>query len=177
MNLALGKVFAGGVCALGLLGATVAPRFAPAQGAGTPAEAVQLRDMIKAMGYETRDLTTTPGKEKFEFTISKDDLDIPIAVEVSPSKRYIWFTVFLGELKDIKDFPSRTEKLLRRNFDIQPCQFYVTNSDRLMLGLAAENRGIDPPLLRKSFEKVAEDVASSKPTWGGENARSLPRQR
>lgn len=154
------------VSVLALGAGVLAPRTAHSQSAAGTLEAVQIRDMVKAMGYECKELSKDPGKEKYEFSVEKSDLNIPIAFEVSPSKRYIWFTVYLGDASKMTDFGKVAEKLLRQNTTVQPCQFYVTKSDRLMLAMALENRGpVDPALLRKSFEKVAEDVASSKDLW------------
>jgi hypothetical protein len=164
MAISLGRALAGTVAVAGLSAAILAPTWSQAQ-EQAQLEANQLRDMIKAMGYETKDLVTTPGKEKFEFKITKSDLDIPIAAELSSSKRYIWLTVYLGDTTKISDYASRADKILRANADVQPCQFYVTKSDKLMMGLALENRDLDAPFLRRNVEKVGDDVGRTKDIW------------
>lgn len=149
-----------------LVAMTAIPRIATSQGATGTLEAPQVRDMIKAMGYETKELNAEAGKEKYEFTIEKSNLNIPIAFEVSPSKRYIWLTVYLGEVPKIKDFPAMADKLLRENGNVQPTQFYVTKSERLMVALALENRGpVDAAMMRRAFEKLSDDVAATKDIW------------
>lgn len=149
-----------------LVAMTAIPRIASSQAAGTTLEAPQLRDMIKAMGYETKELNAEAGKEKYEFALERGNLNIPMSVELSSNKRNIWFVVYLGEVSRFKDFPALATQLLRENFTVQPTHFYVTKQDRLLVALALENRGpVDPPLLRRTFEKLADDVVKTSSVW------------
>ncbi|HQU18195.1 MAG TPA: hypothetical protein PLA92_04005, partial [Fimbriimonadaceae bacterium] len=63
------------------------------------------------------------------------------------------------------DFGDRPLKMLRANFEVQPSQFYITKSDKLMMGIALDNRNIHPAILRRNVDKVAKDVASTQALW------------
>jgi hypothetical protein len=122
-----------------------------------------LRTMVLNLGYETKELSKETGK--FEFTAKRDDLDIPIAVEVSASKRYVWLTVFLGEMAKLPDPGERAMNLLKQNFKTQPAHFYVTDKGNLMLGMPIDNRGLAPAILRRCVDKIAADTASTTSLW------------
>ena len=122
----------------------------------------QLRTMLSQLGYEVKDLETAPGKEKYSFTIQQGGLNIPIAAEISANENYIWLTVFC---KDGAPAGDKAVNLLKRNADIQPSQFYVTKSNKTMLGLCIENHEITNAVLRQRVEKIAADVVSTKDDW------------
>ncbi len=128
-------------------------------------DAAKLRAMIEGLGYTTKDLDSDPGKEKYEFKVVHDGLDIFIAAEVSPSKNYVWLTVFLGEAPKATAPASEFREMLKWNGKIQPTQFYITASERLMLGFAMENRSITPAVLRRTIDKLTKDVADSEDAW------------
>ena len=120
-------------------------------------DATSLKQMLSAMGYTLTDLTA----EKFEFTLKTSELEIPIAAEVSSSKNFIWLTVFLGKNKPTLNY----EELLKQNFIIQPCFFYITGKENFMMGVAMENRGLTPAVVRRIVEKLSRDVQSTRPVW------------
>ncbi|KAA0238352.1 MAG: hypothetical protein EDM74_06955 [Armatimonadetes bacterium] len=95
--------------------------------------------------------------------VSREGLDIPLAAEVSASKNYVWLTAYFGQIPT--DFGDRPLKMLRANFEVQPSQFYITKSDKLMMGIALDNRNIHPAILRRNVDKVAKDVASTQALW------------
>src|SRR5689334_21283802 len=65
------------------------------------------------------------------YRFSRDGLNLPLAVELSWSKNSIWLTANLGENRaDLKH-----EELLRKNFLIQRCQFFITERTLLMAGV------------------------------------------
>ena len=124
----------------------------------------QLRDMLVQLGYEVKDIVTTPGKEKYSANFNRDGLDIPIGYEISPSGSYIWLTVNLGDAPD--DASPKNAALLRQNGKIQPSQFYVTEATkRLMAATPVENKGITNALLRQRSESLAGTVGSTKEIW------------
>ena len=131
--------------------------FLPAQ--DTQLDAKQLKEMITNLGYVPKDLA----EGKFEFVVSREGLDIPLAAEVSASKNYVWLTAYFGQIPT--DFGDRPLKMLRANFEVQPSQFYITKSDKLMMGIALDNRNIHPAILRRNVDKVAKDVASTQALW------------
>lgn len=128
-----------------------------------PVTAPQLRSIATQLGYTINDITTTVGSEKFSVTINKGGLDIPIALEISPSKKYVWLTVNLGTAK--ADTSVRHHALLKQNSVIQPCQFYISGSGLLMMGLPLENSGITNAFLREKLELVAKNVSNSETIW------------
>jgi len=147
----------------GLAAAVMIPSPVRAQSSQLTGPAVN--DMVKNMGYTTKVLEAAEGKEKYEFLITRDGFDVPIAFEVSASKNYLWLTVFLGKTTDLKDYASIAPKLLKSNHDIQPSFFYVTSKENLMLGIALENRGIDAAVLRRCIDKIAKDTTSTSKLW------------
>ena len=128
-----------------------------------PMDRPTLKKMIGELGYEVRDLESTPGKEKYEVTISKQGFNVPMAYEISPSTNYIWITVFLGKAPAAGD--TTNASLLHQNFIIQPCQFYVTDKGNLMMGLAIENRGVSNAILKRLSDMVSDKVVQTSTYW------------
>jgi hypothetical protein len=122
-----------------------------------------LRSMAVQLGYTVTDIVAIPGKEKFSIMINSSGLDIPIALEISPSKKYIWLTVNLG--KAPADTSLRNASLLKQNAIIQPCQFYVSGSGLTMMGLPLENSGITNAFLREKLEQVSKNVGNTEYIW------------
>lgn len=151
-----GIVVAGSYAGLGLL-----------QDEGKALEPTELKAMVTNLGYTTSDLVTDPAKLKFQFTVTRDGLDIPIAAEIAPSKRFIWLTAFLGESAKMTNFDSKATKLLQANATVQPTQFYLTTKGNVMIGLPIENRDLTPAMLRGRIDKLAGDVGSTQSSWGG----------
>lgn len=136
------------------------PASSPATKELTVAE---VKAMVQNMGYETKVIDEKTGK--FEFVIVKDGTDYPIASEVSASKRYVWLTIFFGEFEKLSNFEQRAVKLLKKNFAVQPCQFYVTEKGSLMLGVAIDNRNVTPAILRRLVDKIVADASGAKDLW------------
>jgi hypothetical protein len=122
----------------------------------------QLRDILVQLGYDVKDLDKTPGKEKYSFTVERSGLNIPVAIELSANGSYIWLTVFC---KDGAPGGDKAVNLLRRNADVQPSMFYVTKSNKIMMGLPIENQGVTNAALRQRAEKICDDVVKTKDDW------------
>lgn len=122
----------------------------------------QLRDMLVQLGYTVKDLDSTAGKEKYSFLVERGGLNIPVAAEISPNGRYIWLTVFC---KDGEPAGDKAVALLHKNSDLQPSQFYLSKSNKIMVGLAIENHEVTNAVLRERSEKIVNDVVSSKDIW------------
>jgi len=141
---------------------TLLPVFGIAQSCD-PLTAKQLKDMLTQMGYPVKDLNAEAGKEKYEVDLTTPNLNVPVALEISASGNFVWLTVFLGKPKD--ETSSVNAALLKQNFKIQPCQFYITDKGNLMMGLAVENRGLTTVIMRRHMEKLAADVSSTNSLW------------
>lgn len=124
--------------------------------------ASDLKKVIEGLGYEVKTLNAEEGKEKYEFVAKKAGLDIPVAAELSASKNFIWLTVFLGEVKETTPY----KELLKANAEFQPSFFYVTASNKLMMGVAMENRALTSAIMRRHVEKLTEDVGETQDIWG-----------
>lgn len=121
-----------------------------------------LKGLVSQLGYEAKDLSET----KFEFTISKSDLDIPIAAEISGSKNYIWLTVFFGSTADHEaKIKERSFEMLKANHRVQPSQLYVTDRGSLLMALPIDNRSVSPTVMRRCIDKLTEDVVKTKDLW------------
>ncbi len=123
----------------------------------------QLREMLVQLGYEVTDIVKDEGKEKYSTKFSRNDLDIPIGYEISPSGTYVWLTVNLGEAPTTGS--DKTLQLLKQNAKIQPTFFYITESGRLMAALPVENRAITNAIIRMRSESLAENVGKTKDVW------------
>lgn len=127
-----------------------------------PVDALELKGMVENMGYTTKLLNEEKGKEKFEFSITRPDFNVPVGAEVAPSKNYVWFTVFLGTPP--KSIDRHTE-LLRKNNAIQPSFFYITDKGNLMMAVPVDNRGITPAIVKRVTDKLADDVSKTASVW------------
>ena len=125
--------------------------------------AAQLRAMLVQLGYTVKDNNTTPGSEKYEVDNTTTTLNVPVAYELSASKNFIWLTVNLGPPS--ADTSVMNAALLKQNFKIQPCQFYITGKGNLMMGMAVENRGVTNAILRRHTDKIIADVSSTTAFW------------
>ncbi len=149
------------IAAIATLALTAIPTFAPQEGAQI--DAPKLKEMITGLGYEVKTLNEEVGKEKYEFTVKTEGFDVPIAAEISPSKNYVWLTVFLGKAPE--DSSPKMAGFVKRNFKIQPTMFYITDRGNLMLGFAMENRSLTAAVLRRTVTKLSADVTSTSDLW------------
>lgn len=123
----------------------------------------QLRDILVQLGYDTKDLVTDAGKEKYSVTLTRSGLDVPIGVEISGNNKFIWLTVNLGPATP--DNVTKNFSLLKQNAKTQPCHFYVTESGKLMFGVPLENRCVTNALVRERLETIATRVGESESLW------------
>ncbi len=138
-----------------------------AQDSSTPGQhdAASLKKSLEELGYEIKNIVTEPGKEKYAVTLEKGGLTLPIGVEISPSRGYLWLTLNLGAAPADSAPASRFAELLKANAQIQPSLFYITKSGRLMIGHPTENRAVTNAQLRRNIEKIADDVVIKKAIW------------
>jgi len=126
-------------------------------------DAPKLKSMIEGLGYEVKEINKEVGKEKFEFTLRTEGFNVPVGAEISPSKNYIWFTVFLG--KPPTDVAKHTA-LLKQNQKVQPNFFYITESaGNLMMGIGVDNRAVTAVVIKRVTDKLAADVGKTASDW------------
>lgn len=127
---------------------------------------VRLNRAMEELGYETTVTKTPAGRDTGEIVIERANLRIPVSYSLSGSGNYIWLTV---KLKTAIAEPSTKGEqllaLLKSNFSVQPCQFYIPENGALMFGLAMENRSLTNAALRRAVEKVVADVVGQKAAW------------
>lgn len=128
-----------------------------------PLTSAQLKEKLIQLGNEVRDINATAGSEKYEVKYSTSTFDVPVAYELSGSKNFVWLTVFLGMPR--ADTSVMNATLLKQNFSIQPCQFYITTKGNLMMGMAIENRGLTNAIIKKHSDKIVADVVSTASFW------------
>lgn len=128
-----------------------------------PITRTQLREKLVQLGYEVKDLVKDAGKEKFAVTLTKEGLDIPVAAEISGNTKYIWLTVNLGNPPSQLEAMNNT--LLKKNAEIQPSFFYITESGKLMMGLPLNNLCMTNVFLRDRMEAIAGSVVSTRTLW------------
>ena len=126
--------------------------------------------LLTGLGFDPKE----SGAGTWDITSTRGGLDVPIAVALSKSGRKLWMTVFLAEFDDKKraDAVGLLE-LLRKNFEIQPAQFFVVKEepasgpikDSLKVAVALDNRGITPADLKREVDKLTDDVVNSRTLW------------
>ncbi|HRI25036.1 MAG TPA: hypothetical protein PLZ45_10175 [Ferruginibacter sp.] len=126
-------------------------------------DARKLKEMLIGMGLTVKDLNTEAGKEKYEVSLSAGGFNIPVGYEISPSGNFVWLTANLGKPKDATS--TMNAELLKQNANIQPCQFYISGKGNLMMGLAIENRGLTPAIMRRHTDKFSGDVSKTSSYW------------
>ncbi len=146
---------------LALLGFT--DQGAGTQNAVTKLDYQSLKTMIAQLGYEIKTLGEDATKPKYEIVVKTEGFTIPMGLEVSPSGNYVWITANLGKAPAAGS--EVNSEFLRENGVIQPCQFYTTKSDFLMIGLPIDNRNIDSVVLRRLIDKMAGDVSDTSDLW------------
>ncbi|MBX3113874.1 MAG: hypothetical protein KF836_04845 [Fimbriimonadaceae bacterium] len=124
-------------------------------------DAAELKKLFVDLGHEVKDLNTEVGKEKFSITITTGGFNVPIGVEIAPSKNYIWLTANVGKA----DSATKYEGMVKQNSKIQPTFFYVTDNDNVMVGLPVENHDVTPVWMKKCLEKISNDVANTSSVW------------
>ncbi|MBS1512057.1 MAG: hypothetical protein JST86_14510 [Bacteroidetes bacterium] len=132
----------------------------------SPLTRTELREKLVQLGYTVNDLEKAEGKEKFEVVHKSASLNVPVAYEISPSTNFIWLTVFLGPATNDT---AVNNKLLRENFNVQPCQFYITGTGKLMMGIAVENRGVTNAILKRHTDFIVDKVENSAYIWQKKN--------
>lgn len=141
-------------------------RTAFAGGQGSQLSMAQVKAMVETLGYETKELNGTAGKEKYEFKVTRTGYDLPMAIEISPSKNYIWITLFFGKLSSETTLSqSQLYKMLTANYTVQPCQYYITDSRNVMLAIAIDNREVTSAVMRRNIDKLADDAVKTADVW------------
>lgn len=151
-------LFAAFLVSVGVVGSFTA---APAHAQDSEMSAAKLKEMLVGLAYEPKDIGTEPGKEKYEVKITTTGFNVPIGLELSPSKRFVWLTTFLGKSSPQTKF----EALLKRNAKIQPTFFWITDSGNLMAGMALDAKSLTPANLKFGLDKVSKDVSDSATDW------------
>lgn len=136
--------------------------FTPMAAVADPLTYGGLKSMVENMGHTLKEISTTPGGEKFEVTISAGGFDVPVGFEVAKSTRYVWCTAYLGKSTLTGE---RAIALLSRGGSVQPTSFWITDKGDLKIGMAIDNRDITPAHLKFVMEKLAADVGSTADVW------------
>jgi hypothetical protein len=144
------------------LGVSILAAAPAAQAQTGVLDRAQLKDFLVSAGYAVSDLDSTPGKEKYSFTVQQGGLNIPVAAELSPNGRYVWLTVFCKQGPPTGD---QSTALLSQNRQIQPAQFYLTSTQKIMLGLPLRNRGLTTAELNEGAQRIVSLVVSTKADW------------
>lgn len=146
----------------GITAAIALAGFGREQGSDASAlDAEGVRAMAANLGHELKALNTEAGKEKWQFDVKTTGFNVPIGLELSPSKSYIWLTVSLGPLKASQE----TKELMKLGAKTQPTQVYLTSKETLMMAMPIENRAVTPAIMKSRIEKLAKDVEESATVW------------
>lgn len=130
--------------------------------AAPPLTYVQLMNMATNMGYTPVTITKGTENPKFEIKTKSGTFDVPLGLEITPSGRFVWVSVNLGQKTLTGD---QAMAILRRGATVQPTQFWYTSNGNLMLGMAIDNRDVTPAYLRFVLDKVGADVSSTADIW------------
>ncbi len=136
----------------------------PAAAWADPLNLAGVKSLVEGMGYESSEIKNDDGLvTKLEITLQSGDLTVPIGLEVSPSTRYVWCTIFFGPAGHIDG--TKALEILKRQGGVQPSHFWITAQNELKLGIAVDNREITPVSFRYVLEKLAADTANTIDLW------------
>ena len=123
----------------------------------------KLKELLTSLNYDPKPSSDTGKVKKWIVTNTGSSLNVPTAYEISPSTNYIWLTVNLGNAPT--DSCEKNTALLRKNMDIQPCFFYITSKNLLMMALAVENRAVTSAVLKRCNDFIVKRVEETQDTW------------
>jgi hypothetical protein len=124
--------------------------------------------MLTDMGLEPK----KAGAGVYDVKLKHDGWDFTVRLSLSPSRKFLWMTQFLGKIPDVNKVPAAAlAKLLTGTYDYCPCKFYFIadpkkkESVRLEIGRQIDNRGLTPALVRAELDQLCTNVKSSQPLW------------
>lgn len=132
----------------------------PMTAAADPQTYDTLKTLVAGLGYAPKDIgSETP---KMEIAVTTDAFNVPVGLEISKSGRYIWITANLGASTLNGD---RALQLLKRGGTVQPTQFWITSTDKLMVGVAVNNTEVTADTLKFVIDKLGGDVGKTADLW------------
>ncbi|MEQ1934967.1 MAG: hypothetical protein ABL962_14000 [Fimbriimonadaceae bacterium] len=66
-------------------------------------------------------------------------------------------------------------EMLKRNFKIQPCFFYITEKGNMMMGLPVENRQVSSAVMRRTVDLIVGSVVDTQKVWDNDTAEQATR--
>jgi hypothetical protein len=120
----------------------------------------QLRTMVENMGMEPQ-----KGEGGFTIKLEEGGYDLPTWVSLSESKQKVWMTINLTEVEKVDRQPvSWFKEILKASNEAGPAHFYL-GEKWMSLGLAIDNRGLTPTILRQEMNFLAKQTMSHKAIW------------
>lgn len=145
----------------------------PGPGEGRRLTETDVKSMLEKMGHEIETLTTTSGALKFQVRLKRGNWTIPLTAELSPNKRFLWISNFVGPMpEDSTPLGDALARLLEANWSNAPAFFSINVADtkagkqrRLYLQRPMENQGITETELSQVIDAVADVVQRTAPIW------------
>lgn len=145
----------------------------PAPGESRRLTEQEVKAMLEKLGHEIETLTTTSGASKYQLRLKRGSWTIPLTVELSPNKRYMWISNYLGPLpEDSSTLGNSFSRLLEANWSNAPAFFSINvaalktgKQRRLYLQRPMENQGVTETDLGQTLDAVADVVQRTAPIW------------
>ncbi len=155
-------VLAGAVSVAGAsLLARPVPAFADDAKGGKALDFASLGKMLDGLGYGPK-----KAGEAYDVVQELGGGSYDLRIEISGSRKKLWITAFLLEVKEPDRVPAdRWRALAAKNFSIQPAQFYLTAWNGLHMGYAIDNRGVTAGILRNDIQFLAEQLHATRDVW------------
>jgi hypothetical protein len=144
---------------------------APATGPeGTALTPEAIKTIISNMGYEPKELKTNDGQVYgYTFPYKGKEYNYSINVEISPSKKFVWASVWLKQLPDPKLPADRAAKALQIS-DFYGVAFLTHNekNNYFRAKVYLLNSGIKPADMRLAIEDLDGLITASADVWDPE---------
>jgi len=145
---------------------------APLSAAADPVDFPRVIQMLEELGYTPKQLNKEGESPKSEIAATSGSWSVHLSFEVSPSKRFIWVSAFLGDAGHITG--DKALDILKREASIQPTGFWITRTGGLMIGMYVENRDVTPDHLKFVIDKLVRDVEATSGLWAPPPAAATP---
>lgn len=140
--------------------------------AADPVDFPRLMEQLEGLGYTPKLLSKEGDNPKSEITATSGSWTVHLSFEVSPSKRFIWVSAFLGDAGHITG--DKALGILKREASIQPTGFWITGAGGLMIGMYVDNRDVTPDHLKFVIDKLVRDVEATSGLWAPPPAAATP---
>lgn len=120
-----------------------------------------IRRMAEAEFGAAQDISGSSGSKVYQINLVSGGLNVPIALEVSASGKFVWLSAIVGSGNIA---PDRAALALKRISKIGPTIIW-DDAVKLRFGLPVENRALTQTIVKDAMERLANDIANNRDIW------------